>query len=101
MFVALAPIANMKNSTILKPVVDFITPLWSLLNHAHVWEVFNDKIKQDFVNLAESPYLSWTDIINKIVNTVAGAKYTDPTTEKIALNKFPNQTSIKSLIHLG
>jgi hypothetical protein len=45
LFVALAPIANMKNSVALKPIVDVMNELWKLLNTAHIWEIFSPKIK--------------------------------------------------------
>ena len=71
------------------------------MDKAKIWEIFAIKYKQDFVNLVSSPYLSWADLLKKLTDAVAGAKYADPTTAKVALNRFPNQTSIKSLIHLG
>ena len=40
LFVALAPIANMKHSVALKPIVKVMNTLWDLTIKAHVWEIF-------------------------------------------------------------
>jgi predicted phosphodiesterase len=45
--------------------------------------------------------LSWTGILNDLLNAVSDSKYANPTGSKISLNKFPNETSVKSLVHLG
>ena len=63
MFVALAPIANMKHSVALKPIVTVMNTLWELTIKAHVWEIFAQRIKDEAVNIAKSPILSWTHII--------------------------------------
>jgi hypothetical protein len=70
----------MKHSTLLKPIVDLINPIWKIMDTAKIWEIFATKYKQDFVNLVSSPYLSWADILKKLTTAVAGTKYADPIT---------------------
>ena len=63
LFVALAPIANMANSTVLHPITDFLNTIWEATRLAGVYEVFNPKIKQEFVDLSATPLGSWLGIL--------------------------------------
>lgn len=101
LFVALAPIANMSHSTAVKPLSDILDPVWKALDLFGIYEVFRQKIYQSFVNDLNSPLLKWTGLLKDLVGVVADTKYGNPIYSKVATNRFPNETSVKSLIHLG
>jgi hypothetical protein len=55
LFVALAPIANMSNSTAVQPLSDILEPTWTALDAAGIYEVFRSKIKDE----------TWLDSLTK------------------------------------
>ena len=63
LFVALAPIANMKNSKSLDVLSDILMVTWKALDELGVYEVFKASIKQEFINDLSSPILRWTGFI--------------------------------------
>lgn len=101
LFVALAPIANMKNSKSLDVLADILNPVWKTLNLAGIYEVFKSEIMQEMINDLSSPLMKWTGLITDLLRDVSGTKYGNPTAAKVSTNRFPNETSVKSLIHLG
>jgi len=101
LFVALAPIANMKHSTAVKPLSDILEPTWKILDTVGVWEIFKPSIKQKLIDVLDSPLLKWTGLVNDLVAAVADAKYGNKIAGEVSSNRFPNETSVKSLIHLG
>jgi len=48
LFVALAPIASMKNSTAIRPLSDILEVTWGSLNLAGIYEVFKASVKQNW-----------------------------------------------------
>lgn len=97
LFIALAPIASMKNSKAIDPLSDILDATWKFLDFTGIWEVFSNKVKQDLINDL-SGHVSW---VKDIVDDVADTKYGNPIAAKVSTNRFPNETSVKSLIHLG
>jgi hypothetical protein len=101
LFIALAPIANMSHSTAINPLADILNPTWSSLDLLGIYEVFKTSILQSVVNDLNSPLLKWTGLLTDLVGAVADTKYGNPIAAKVSSNRFPNETSVKSLIHLG
>jgi len=101
LFVALAPIANMSHSTAVQPLSDILDPVWKSLDLFGIYEVFRKEIYQSLVNDLNSPLLKWTGLLKDLVGAVADTTYGNPIYAKVSTNRFPNETSVKSLIHLG
>lgn len=101
LFVALAPIASMKNAESLDTLGDVMDVVWKVCNYAGIYELFSTSFVQGMVDHLTSPFLSWTGGIEDLVSTVSDSKYANVNSAKVSLNKFPNKTSLKSLIALG
>jgi len=101
LFIALAPIANMKNSKAIDILSDILEPAWKILDGLGIYEVFKSTVKQNLINDLSSPFLKWTGWVKDLVADVADTKYGNPTAAAVSTNRFPNETSVKSLIHLG
>lgn len=91
----------MKNSTAIDPLSDILEVTWKTLDTLGIYEVFKSSYKQDLLSALNSPLLAWTGLLNKLVGAVADTKYGNPTASAVSLNRFPNETSVKSLVHLG
>ena len=101
LFVALAPIASMKNAESLDTLSDVLDIVWKVCNYAGIFELFKTSIVQGMVDHLTSPLLSWTGSIEDLVDMVSDSKYANINSAKVSLNKFPNETSLKSLVGLG
>lgn len=78
LFIALAPIASMKNSKAIDVLSDILEPTWKLLDTLGIYEVFKSTIKQSLVNDLSGPFMSWTGWIKDLVADVADTKYGNP-----------------------
>jgi len=96
LFVALAPIASIKNSTAIRPLSDILEVTWGSLNLAGIYEVFKASVKQELVN-----DLKFFGLLTDLLNAVSDPKYGNKIYSEVAKNRFPNETSVKSLIALG
>jgi hypothetical protein len=67
LFVALAPIANMKNATALNKLSDILNPTWEALRMVGIYEIFKSSIVQSMINDLSSPLLKWTGFIKDLV----------------------------------
>jgi len=90
----------MKNSTG-SPPSSFLEAGWAALDFAKACAVFVPGKTQRLIEALDSPLFAWTDIIKKLVATVGDTKYGNPIAAKVANNRYPNETSIKSIVHLG
>ena len=66
-----------------------------------IYEVFRTKVKNEVVSDLDSKLIAWTGLLKDLVDAVSDPTYGNPTAAKVSLNRFPNETSVKSLVHLG
>tara|TARA_B110000285_G_C14940895_1_gene521965 strand:+ start:456 stop:923 length:468 start_codon:yes stop_codon:yes gene_type:complete len=71
------------------------------LDDTSIYEVFRTKVKDEIISDLDSKLIAWTGLLKDLVDAVSGGKYSNPTAAKVSMNRFPNETSVKSLIHLG
>jgi len=79
----------------------FLLEGWAALDLAKAWAIFVPGKTQRLIEALNGPLLKWTGIIQKLVDAVGDTKYGNKIASEVANNRFPNETSIKSIIHLG
>jgi hypothetical protein len=71
LFVALAPIASMKNSKAVDPLSDILDTTWEALDFAKIYEVFRTKVKDEIISDLDSKLIAWTGVLKDLIDAVS------------------------------
>ena len=102
LFIALAPIVRPQNSTfpnILKAAT-YLPEFEGFLNLVNIYEVWGPLMKQTMVKFLASDYGQYEGYFESLMNVIKGEK-SDLERSYVSAARFPQETSTKSLIHLG